>query len=339
VKNDNTSLSPGFLPGDSTDAGRRIVEAATVEEAAEHLRDARFDTAHDEMRRYASDAIIAGNAPHATDALTAIDAVMAIAPDADNPDIADKRTAIKQVLTALHLSQNRHAEAMQTAADALNMLAANPKRRDEAFLSMLAALLHDVALLHSARGEYRQAEREVEKSMKILERLARTEPDRYASALVMAQASVTQVMHSRLKQANLLARTQAAVETYMALVAAKAPDATDRLVDSLAEEGRTLARMDKHRQAVQYYTRALKYLVGIEPEMTLRQLTLSIDLGESLLYIKGQREKGVHLLNTMLHKATRLGADEEHRRIVEVLLNANTRRLDILGLWHKLFPR
>ncbi len=61
--------------------------------------------------------------------------------------------------------------------------------------------------------------------------------------------------------------------------------------------------MDKHRQAVQYYTRALKYLVGIEPEMTLRQLTLSIDLGESLLYIKGQREKGVHLLNTMLHAA------------------------------------
>ncbi len=49
--------------------------------------------------------------------------------------------------------------------------------------------------------------------------------------------------------------------------------------------------MDKHRQAVQYYTRALKYLVGIEPEMTLRQLTLSIDLGESLLYIKGSARK------------------------------------------------
>ncbi len=64
VKNDNTSLSPGFLPGDSTDAGRRIVEAATVEEAAEHLRDARFDTAHDEMRRYASDAIIIASAMH-----------------------------------------------------------------------------------------------------------------------------------------------------------------------------------------------------------------------------------------------------------------------------------
>lgn len=41
----------------------------------------------------------------------------------------------------------------------------------------------------------------------------------------------------------------------------------------------------------------------------------------------------------MLHKATRLGADEQHRRIVGILLNANTRRLDILGLWHKLFPR
>lgn len=339
MRTNDTSLSPGFLPGDTREAGKPIVKASTVEEASRHLREATFNDAYDGMRRYASDAIDAADTRHAIDALTAIDAVMAIAPDADTPGIADKRAAIKQVLTALHLSAGESAEAMQTAADTLNMLAGSPKRRDEAFLSVLAALLHDVALLHSERGEYRQAEREVEKSMKILERLARTEPRRYASALVMAQGSVTQVMHSRMKQANLLAHTQAAVETYMAMVAAKVPDATDRLVDSLAEEGHTLARMDKHRQAVQYYTRALKYLVGIEPEMTLRQLTLSIDLGESLLYIKGQREKGVHLLNTMLHKATRLGADDQHRHIVEILLNANTRRLDILGLWHKLFPR
>ncbi len=339
MKTNDTSLSSGFLPGDSLKAGEPIVEALTVEEATSHLRSAAFNEAYDGLRRYASDAITAGQGQHAIDALTAIDAVIAMAPDADTTDIADKRAAIKQVLTALHLSAGKNAEAMQTAADTLNMLAASPKRRDEAFLSVLASLLHDVALLHSARGEYRQAEREVEKSMKILERLARTDPRRYASALVMAQGSVTQVMHSRMKQANLLAHTQAAVETYMAMVAAKVPDATDRLVDSLAEEGHTLARMDKHRQAVQYYTRALKYLVDIEPEMTLRQLTLSIDLGESLLNIKGQRDKGVHLLNTMLHKATRLGADDQHRRIVGILLNANTRRLDILGLWHKLFPR
>ena len=47
----------------------------------------------------------------------------------------------------------------------------------------------------------------------------------------------------------------------------------------------------------------------------------------------------MHLLNTMLHKATKLNADEQHRRIVEILYNAKHGSTDILSFWHKLFPR
>ena len=116
-------------------------------------------------------------------------------------------------------------------------------------------------------------------------------------------------------------------------------DATSRLVESLYTEGRTLAQMGRHREAVQYLTRALKYLTKINPIFDLRQLTMSIDLGEALLNVPASRDKGIHLLNTMLHKATKINAGEEHRRIVDILLNAKSRRLDILGIWHKVFPK
>ena len=58
-----------------------------------------------------------------------------------------------------------------------------------------------------------------------------------------------------------------------------------------------------------------------------------------MLQIPAMRDKGVHLLNTMLHKATKINAGEEHRRIVDILVNAKSRSLDILSLWHKVFPR
>ena len=116
-------------------------------------------------------------------------------------------------------------------------------------------------------------------------------------------------------------------------------DAAGRLVESLTSEGDTLAQMGRHREAVQYYTRALKYLTKLEAEFSLQQLRLSISLGESMLHIAAMRDKGVHLLNTMLHKATKINATEEHRRIVDILYNAKSRSLDILGLWHKVFPK
>ncbi len=58
-----------------------------------------------------------------------------------------------------------------------------------------------------------------------------------------------------------------------------------------------------------------------------------------MLSVSAMREKGVHLLNTMLHKATKINALDEHRLIVDALYHAKSRSLDILSLWHKVFPK
>lgn len=257
----------------------------------------------------------------------------------NSDNVADVLVAIKQVYVALLVEDEKIDLAMNVAAEALTLLAQNARRKDEDFMALLAMLLYDLAQIHCAKKEYKQAEREIAKSMKLLERLSKMKPQRYGSAHIIALNASTSIYRSRVDQANLLAHYQVATSTYLAEVNSGILDATTRLITSLENEGNTLSQMNRYREAIHFYTRALKYLTRIEPEFSLRQLRLSIALGEALIQAKASRDKGVHLLNTMLHKATKLNATADHRRIVEILLNARNNRLDILGLWHKMFPK
>lgn len=299
-----------------------------------------FLEAYDFFRSAAAEAIERGEIDRAITTLTEIDALITRNGTEENDRrILDMHAALMQILTALYIEKDDEQAANDTAAATLNLLAQESNRKDEAFLSILGSLLYDIGFIHAARKEYKQAERELDKAVKIFERLAKIHPERYAPAHVMTVNSATATYRNRLKQAEMLAHYQAATSTYQQMVSAGVAEATGRLIDSLVAEGDTLARMGRHREAMQYYSRALKSLTRIEPEFSLRQLRLSIALGESMLKVRTMKEKGVHLLNTMLHKATKINATDEHRAIVDILVNARTSKLDILGLWHKMFPR
>lgn len=310
----------------------------TNAELRQTLKGMAFNTAFDFFRTMAIERVERGEIDRAiaflrqTDELLQKDA-------AEDAKLTDLHTALYQILTALQIESGELDEALVTAASTLTLLAQEPKRKDEPFLAVLGALLYDVAFLHEQRSEFKQAERELEKSIKIFERLAKSNPDRYGSAVIMAQKAGTQIYKSRLKQVNLLAHYQAATSTYLQLVNSGISDAVTQLADSLHTEGKTLAHMGRHREAIQFYSRALKFLTKVRPVFDLVQLEMSIDLGEALLHIPASRDKGIHLLNTMLHKATKINAIEQHRHIVDILLNAKSRRLDILSLWHKVFPK
>lgn len=253
--------------------------------------------------------------------------------------VTDVHIAIKQVLTSLLIEDGKIEPAMGVAAEALTLLAQTAKRKDEGFMCLLAMLLYDLAQIHCLKKEFKQAEREIAKSMKLLEKLSKINQQRYGAAHITALNASTSIYRSRVDQANLLAHYQVATSTYLAEVNSGILDATTRLISSLENEGNTLSQMNRYREAIHFYTRALKYLTRIETEFSLRQLQLSISLGEALMQAKTTRDKGVHLLNTMLHKATKLNAIAEHRRIVEILLHARNSSLDILGFWHKMFPK
>ena len=310
----------------------------SMSELRHAIGEVEFDTAYDFLRTTAIEMVERGEIDKAIQDVEEIDALITRSGEEDHA-LLDIHAALLQILTALFIEKEDTEAATATAASVLTLLSQEAKRKDEPFLQILGALLYDIAFLHTQRKEYKQAERELSKALKIFERLAKSNPERYASLHVMALNAATATYRNRVKQAELLAHYQVATSTYLQEVNAGVSEATGRLVDSIKAEGDTLAQMGRHREAMQYYTRALKYLTKIEPDFTLRQLQLSISLGEAMLRVSAMKEKGIHLLNTMLHKATKINATEEHRRIVDILFNARSSSLDILAIWHKIFPK
>lgn len=297
-----------------------------------------FNAVYDFMRSAAHNLCMEGRTLEAIDRITEFDTAVTRRGE-ESGRLLDIHAAMMQTITALHIYAGQIDEALDAAAHTLNLLAQQPKRKDEPFLSVLASLLHDIAIIHNSRGQYKQAEREIEKSMKLFERLARTNPDRYGPAHILTMNTSTQIYRSRQKQAEMLSQYQVATNTYLRQLNEGIEDAGMRLVESLAQEGHTLVKMCRQREAVQYFTRALKYLTKIEPEFSAAHLRLSVDLGEALLAVKTSRDKGIHLLNTMLYKASKIADSEQHRRIVDILYNAKNNSLDIFAFWHKVFPR
>lgn len=339
----NTSLDPMFipLPGDMTTLKRMSRRKAPMSQLRHEIAQAPFNAVYDYFRATAIDYMNRGEIDAAIDQIKEINSLItrAMDPSEEEGPLLDTHAALLQILTSLYIKSGNEDAARATAAEALTLLSMRPKRRDEPFLVMLSCLLFDIACIHVSASQFKQAERELEKSLKLLERLARTNGERYAPAHVVATAAATQVYRNRVKQANLLAHYQVATSTYLSQVNQGIETAVGHLAESLFTEGQTLANMGRHREAITYFTRALKYYTRLNPNFDLRQLEMSIALGRSLLAVNATRDKGIHLLNTMLHKATKINATAQHRAIVDILAETKSRRLDILDIWHKVFPR
>lgn len=335
-----TSLDPIFFPTTSDISSNVSIPGRDINitDFRSIVENQPFNSTYDFFRSAAHQFISQGNTHQAIEYITNFDTIVTrIA--FETGILTDIHTALQQILVSVYMSADMIDDALKTAAIALNQLAQEPRRKDETFLSILAALLYDIALIKNSRDEHRQAERAIEKSMKIFERLAKTNSARYGSPHLLALNASTSIYHSRVKQTKILAGYQSATNAYLQQLNEGIEDAGLRLVESLAAEGRTLAKMNKHREAIQYFSRALKYLTKINPEINRTQLELSIDLGEALIAVKTSREKGIHLLNTMLYKASKINANDLHRRIVDILVNSKNPNLGIFNIWHKLFPR
>lgn len=343
------SIEPVFMPSTAEPSvinalRSRLRKMRTPSEQFRLLSEVPFDEAYDLLRALAAEYVERGETEHLISTFRALLEASPVGEadgtttDNDIP-LVNIHAALLQLITAVQLQQEEIEDATASAAATLTYLSLQPRRKDIPFQQILGALLYDVAYMHGVRDEHRQAERAIEKSIKIFERLARSSAQRYASPQMMTLNGATAVYHNRENQTRLLARYQADTSALTQMLEAGAEDAALRLSESLANEGDTLQHMGKHREAIQYYSRALKVLTKVEPTFTLQQLRLSISLGESMLAVSAMRDKGVHLLNTMLHKATKINALEEHRRIVDALYHAKSRSLDILSLWHKLFPK
>lgn len=217
--------------------------------------------------------------------------------------------------------------ALSSAENALRALVELPGKRRTDVQALLAALLYELAVVHHAMGEDARAAKELTKAQQLLERLAARDSARFAASLLIAVEASTRVIASRSRQLSVLAHYQQVTEHYSTLLEqAEADDARDamgHLVESLQREGDIEVKMGNHRNAVKYYTKALRYQKKLSKTMGITELRLSIGLARALQRLINRRAAAEQLLNSLRPLAQRLGARAETYEIDELIESAN----------------
>jgi len=230
--------------------------------------------------------------------------------------------------------------SLGAAENTLLVLSAHTGKKTEDFNAIVASLLLNLALAHHDMGDNSRAAKELTKSQQILERLSKRNEARFSALLLMAVEASTEVIKSKTKQMNVLAHYQSASELYMSELNSGDANATrmamSNLVDTLGKEGDIMLEMGNGRNAVKYYTKALRYQKKLGEKMGHRELQLSIGLAKALMRLINRRAAAEQLLRSLLPLAQRLDATAEAHEIQDLLNNKN-KNVNIMTLLKSIF--
>ncbi len=241
---------------------------------------------------------------------------------------------------ALLINEGNPSLALGAAESALLELNDHQGKKTEDFHAIVASLLFNLALAHHQMGDNSRAVKELTKAQQLLERLAKRNEARFSAMLLMAVEASTEVIKSKTKQMNVLAHYQSASELYMSELNSGDTNATrtamSNLVDTLGKEGDIMLEMGNGRNAVKYYTKALRYQKKLGEKMGHRDLQLSIGLAKALMRLINRRAAAEQLLRSLLPLAQRLNATAEVHEIQDLLNNKN-KNVNIMTLLKSIF--
>ncbi len=230
--------------------------------------------------------------------------------------------------------------SLGAAENTLLVLSGHMGKKTEDFNAIVASLLFNLALAHHDMGDNSRAAKELTKAQQILERLAKRNEARFSALLLMAVEASTEVIKSKTKQMNVLAHYQSASELYMSELNSGDANATrtamSNLVDTLGKEGDIMLEMGNSRNAVKYYTKALRYQKKLGNKLGIRDLQLSIGLAKALMRLINRRAAAEQLLRSLLPLAQRLDATAEEHEIQDLLNNKN-KNVNIMTLLKSIF--
>jgi len=240
----------------------------------------------------------------------------------------------------LLIHQENHSVALGAAENALTMLTQYTGKHNEDFLAIVASLLYNLAMAHHAMGDGSRAAKELTKAQQMLERLTKRNEARFSPLLLMAVEASTDVIKSKTKQMNVLAHYQTASELYQRELASGDTNATrtamSQLVDTLGKQGDIMLEMGNSRNAVKYFTKALRYQKKLGDPMGERDLDLSIGLAKALMRLINRRAAAEQLLRSLQPLAQRLNATAQAHEI-ENLLNNKNKNFNIMTLLKSIF--
>ncbi len=241
----------------------------------------------------------------------------------------------------LLIADESWALALGSAENALQQLASIKGKKSEDFMALLVAILYNLAMVHNATGDNSRASKELTKAQQLLERLCKKNEQRFSAMLLYAVDASTDIISSRTKQMNVLAHYQAIIDANTLKLSERGTESETRqalneLVDSLRKEGEIMLQMGNGRNAVKYYTKALRYQKKLNEPLGMRDLTLSIGLARALMRLINRRAAAEQLLTSLLPLARKLGASNEVIEI-ENLLSNKTRNFNIMTLLKGIF--
>ena len=241
---------------------------------------------------------------------------------------------------ALLIDSGNPSLSLGAAENALLVLSGHMGKKTEDFNAIVAALIYNLALAHHDMGDNSRAAKELTKAQQLLERLTKRNDARFSAVLLMAVEASTEVIKSKTKQMNVLAHYQTASELYMSELdsgdANETRTAMSNLVDTLGKEGDIMLEMGNSRNAVKYYTKALRYQKKLGDKMGERDLKLSIGLAKALMRLINRRAAAEQLLRSLLPLAQRLDATAEVHEIQDLLNNKN-KNTNIMTLLKSIF--
>ena len=241
---------------------------------------------------------------------------------------------------ALLIDGGNPSLALGAAENALLVLSGHQGKKTEDFNAIVAALLYHLALAHHDMGDNSRAAKELTKTHQLLERLTKRNDSRFSAMLLMAVEASTEVIKSKTKQMNVLAHYQSASELYMSELKSGDANATrtamQNLVETLGKQGDIMLEMGNGRNAVKYYTKALRYQKKLGEKMGHRDLQLSIGLAKALIRLINRRAAAEQLLHSLLPLAQRLDASAEVHEIQDLLNNKN-KNVNIMTLLKSIF--
>ena len=236
---------------------------------------------------------------------------------------------------SLFIEQGQHGLTLGCAENALTHLTTASNKRSDDFLALVASTLYNLAHTHHATGDGSRAAKELTHAQKLFERLAKKDEQRFSAMLLYAVQASTEIIQSRTKQMNVLEHYHQAAELYTSQLgsgdANQTRQAMNSLVDTLKKEGDIMFETGSARNAVKYYTKALRYQKKLDDPLGLRELQLSIVLARALLRLTGRRAAAEQLLSSLLPLARRLEATNQVIEI-ENLLAGKNRNFNIMNL-------
>ncbi len=237
---------------------------------------------------------------------------------------------------SIYISHSDYVMAIDAAVNSLHAVERVQVKKGEDFLALIAGMLYNLAAVHHATGENSRATKELSKSQKLYERLAKKNEARFATMLTYAVEASTLIFKSKQKQMAVFAHYHDLTEQYSGMVEGGNVEAVSHLVDSLHKEGDIMLEMGNYRDAMKYFTKALRYQKRISGEMGYKELIMSIGLAHSLMHIAKHRESAEQLLTSLMPLARRLG-DVEAQNSIMSLLDKKSKNRTIMSLLKSIF--